>query len=98
MTGGLRREEKNLSCSMITISKNATLKKNSISIGMIPCCDCDQQKCQDIVSMNFLTVICSINTISVNVTVLQMENIMLDHNRVNFHTPLLQQKLNSMSQ
>ena len=54
---------------------------------MILCRDCNQQKCQDIVSMNFLTVICSINTISVNVTVLQMENIMLGHNRVNFHIP-----------
>ena len=72
---------------MITISENAALKKNSISIEMTLCRDCDKQKCQDIVSMNFLIVICSINTISVNVTVLQMENIMLGHNRVNFHIP-----------
>ena len=69
------------------ISENAALKKNSVSIEMILCCDCDQQKCQDIVSMNFLIVIYSINMISVNVAVLQMENIMLGHNRVNFHIP-----------
>ena len=54
---------------------------------MILCHDCNQQKCQDIISMNFLIVICSINTISVNVTVLQMESIMPGHNRVNFHIP-----------
>ena len=72
---------------MIRISENAALKKNSISIEMILCHDCDQQKCQDSISMNILIVICSINTISVNVTVLQMKNIMPGHNRVNFHIP-----------
>ena len=49
MTGEVRRE-KVLVCSMITISENAALKKNSISIEMILCRDCDQQKCQDIIS------------------------------------------------
>ena len=72
---------------MITISENAALRKNSNGIEMIPCHDCNQQRCQDIVSMNFLILICSINTISVNVAVLQMKNIMLGHNRVNFHIP-----------
>ena len=38
---------------MIMISENAALKKNSISIEMILCHDCDQQKCQDIVSIKF---------------------------------------------
>ena len=42
---------------------------------MIFCHDCEQQKCQDIIFMNFLIVICSMNTISVNVAVLQIENI-----------------------
>ena len=73
---------------MITISENATLKENSISIEMILCHDCDQQKCQDIISMrNFFTVIWSTNTISVNVTVLQMKNTMLVIIELNFHIP-----------
>ena len=72
---------------MITISENAALKKNSISIEMILCHDCDQQKCQDIISMNFHILICSINTISVNVAVLQMENVMPGHKRLHFHIP-----------
>ena len=55
MTGGLRREQI-LACSMIMISENAALNKNSISIEMTLCCDY-QQKCQNIVSMNFLIVI-----------------------------------------
>ena len=71
---------------MIMISENAALK-NSSNIEMILCCDCDQPKCLDIISMNFLIVICSINMISVNVAVLQMGNIMPGHNRVNFHIP-----------
>ena len=59
---------------MITISENATLKYSS-SIEVILCHDCKQQECQDIIFMNFLIVICSINMISVNVAVLQIENI-----------------------
>ena len=42
---------------------------------MILCYDCKQQKCQDIIFVSFLIVICSINMISVNVAVLQIENI-----------------------
>ena len=33
------------------ISENAALEKNSISIEMILCHDCNQQKCQDVISM-----------------------------------------------
>ena len=62
---------------MITISENATLEKNSISIEMILCHDCDQQKCQDIISMKTFVVIWRVNMISVNVTVLQRKNTML---------------------
>ena len=71
MTEGLGEK---LVCSMITISEIATLI-NSSSIEMILCHDCKQQKCQDIIYMNFLIVICSVNMISVNVAVLQIENI-----------------------
>ena len=75
---------------MITISENAALKKNSISIQMILCHDCDQQKCQDIISMRFFffsIVIWSINMISVNVTVLQVKNTMLVLIELIFHIP-----------
>ena len=73
------KERKILACRMITISENATLKKNSISIEIIPCHDCDQQECQDIISMRTLFVIWSINMISVNVMVLQMEEYYTSH-------------------
>ena len=73
---------------MITISENAALRRRiSISIEMIPCHDCDQQKCQDIISVKILFVVRSINTISVNVTVLQLEIYNASQNRFNFsHT------------
>ena len=70
MTEGLGEK---LACSMITISESAALK-NSSSIEMFLCHDCEQQILQDIISMNFL-VICSMNMIGVNVAVLQIENI-----------------------
>ena len=71
---------------MKTISENAALRKNSISIEMILCHDCDQQKCQDIISMKFFH--CDLeHKHSVNVTVLQMKKHYASHNRVNFHIP-----------
>ena len=73
---------------MIMISENATLEKNSISIEMILCHDCNQKKCQDVISMKTLFVIWSTNTISVNVTVLQMKNTMLVIIELIFHIPL----------
>ena len=59
---------------MITISENAALNTPG-RIEVILCHECEQQKYQDIIFMNFLIVISSINMISVNVAVLQMENI-----------------------
>ena len=83
------RREISLACSMITISENATLKKNSISTEMVLCDDCDQQKCQDIFFIKlFFIVIWSINTISVNVKVLQMEVFYASHDRVDFSCTL----------
>ena len=73
---------------MTTISENVALEKNSISIEMILCHDCNQQKCQDIISMKTLFVIWSTNMISVNVTVLQMENTVLVIIELIFHVPL----------
>ena len=74
---------------MITISEKATLKKDFISIEMVLHHDCDQQKCQDIISIKlFLIVIWSINTISVNVTVLKMEVFYASHDRVDFSSTL----------
>ena len=56
---------------------------------MILCHDCKQQECQDIILENFLIVICSINMISVNVAVLQIEehNFIPSHNRVKSYIP-----------
>ena len=73
---------------MIRISENTALEKNSISIEMILCHDCDQQKCQDVISTKILFVIWSTNMISVNVTVLQMKNTMLVIIELIFHIPL----------
>ena len=46
----LERQDKNLVCSMIMMSETATLK-NSRNIEMIPCHYCDQQECQDVISI-----------------------------------------------
>ena len=72
---------------MIMISENAALEKNSISIEMILCHDCNQQKCQDIISVKTLFVIWSANMISVNVTVLQKKNTMLVIIELIFYIP-----------
>ena len=43
-------KQKNLVCSLIMISKNATLKdSNNIELNL--CHNCDQQECQDVISM-----------------------------------------------
>ena len=63
-----------LACSVITISDNAALRTPA-TIKMILFHDCEQQECQDIIFHLLLIVICSINTISVSVAVLQIENI-----------------------
>ena len=42
--------QKNLVCSMIMISENAALKdSNNIELNL--CHNCDQQECQDVISM-----------------------------------------------
>ena len=46
----LERPEKNLVCSRIMISEAAALK-NSSNIEMIPCHYCNQQECQDVISI-----------------------------------------------
>ena len=48
--------DKNLVCSMITRSENATLRRNSISTEAILCYDCDQQECQDIIFCEFFSM------------------------------------------
>ena len=67
--------QKNLVCSMITISENAALKdSNNIELNL--CHNCNQQECQDVISMkqkHFSFAIWSLNTISVKVTVLHEE-------------------------
>ena len=72
---------------MITISENATLKKNSISIEMILCRDCDQQKYQDIITMKFFHCDLEHKHDQCECDIIANGNIMLGHNRVNFHIP-----------
>ena len=72
------------------IRENVALKKNSISIEMILCHDCDQQKCQDIISMRFYFLFhCDLehkhNQCECDSTA--SEEYYVSHNRVNFsHT------------
>ena len=70
------------------ISENATLRKNSISIEMILCHDCDQQKCQDIISMNFFH--CDLEHKHDHCECDNVANgkYYASHNRLNFHIPL----------
>ena len=60
---------------MITISENATLNTPAV-LKWFFVMIASSKKCQDIIFLRiFLIVICSINMISVNVAVLQIENI-----------------------
>ena len=60
--------------------------------GMILCHNCKKQECQDII-LQFNSVICSINTISVSVAVLQMRIPFSHNNNHEYHFTYLFQEL-----
>ena len=67
----LHSYKKNLVCSRITISENATPK--NLSLAMNPWCNCKKQEYQ--VFHSIIIVICSTSTISVNAGVLLKRDI-----------------------